>query len=157
MLMSIAGKLWRTMPRQMRTFVTRAVQSKFTVSAAGVVLNEKGEVLLLDHVLRPRSGWGLPGGFVDVGEQPEAALRRELKEETGLDLKNVRLVRCRTLRRHMEIIFIADGVGEPAVGSFEIKSLAWFAIDDVPPEMSIDLQFIIQSAIELDETKSDRR
>lgn len=148
MLMRLAGKIWRLMPPQMRTMLTRSVQTQFTVSAAGIVLNDKGEVLLLDHVLRPRSGWGLPGGFVDASEQPETALRRELKEEAGLDLENVRLLRCRTLRRHIEIIFMADGIGEPEIGSFEIKGFGWFPLDEIPHEMSADLQQMVRSAID---------
>jgi 8-oxo-dGTP diphosphatase len=151
MLLKLAEKAWKLMPRKARTLVTRSVQSKFTVSAAGIILNEKGQVLLLDHVLRPNSGWGMPGGFVDTGEQPEAALRREIREETGLELADVRLIRCRTLRRHMEIIFVARGVGEAVVSSFEIKSLAWFDPDKMPGEMSLDLQFLVTAALGIDD------
>lgn len=147
MLMEILGKVWKVLPRRTRQYVSRRVQTKFTVSAAGIILNDAGEVLLLDHVLRPDSGWGVPGGFMNVGEQPEAAFRREIMEETGIEVRDVRLHRIRTLRRHIEVIFIAKGVGEARVLSREIRRLGWFAVDALPPEMSLDQQFLITKAL----------
>ena len=150
MLMNLIGKIWKVMPRDMRTWLTRRAQTQFTVSAGGIITNERDEVLLLDHVLRPNSGWGIPGGFLEKGEQPEAAFRREIKEETGLELTNVTIYQMRTLRRHIEVIYLATGVGEAKVGSREIKSLTWFAVDDIPKEMSLDIQFMIRKALGVD-------
>lgn len=147
MLYKIAGKIWKVMPRMMRVLVSRSVQTKFTVSAAGVIVNDAGEVLLLNHVLRPDSGWGVPGGFLNSGEQPEAAFRREIREETGLDLRDVTIYRTRTLKRHIEIIFLATAVGQASVQSKEIIELGWFAIDDIPKEMSLDQQFLVRKAL----------
>jgi 8-oxo-dGTP diphosphatase len=147
MLLDLVSKTWKVLPRQVRTFIMRRLQPKFTVSVTGVVTNEEGEVLLLDHLLRPSSGWGPPGGFVERGEQPETALRREIKEETTLDLTNVRLLRARTFKRHVEIIYTARAVGDARAASHEIRSLEWFAIDSMPPEMSLDLQFVIRNAL----------
>ena len=127
--------------------ITRGFQVRFTVSAAGVITNEKGEVLLLNHVLRPVSGWGIPGGFLNFGEQPEAAFRREIREETGLDLRNVTLYRSRTLKRHIEIIFLAKAVGEASVNSREIIELGWFTVENMPPEMSLDQQFLVRKVL----------
>ena len=135
------------MPKRARTFVTRGVQVKFTVSAAGIITNENGEVLLLNHVLRPVSGWGIPGGFLNVGEQPEAAFRREIREETGLSLTDVTIYRARTFKRHIEIIFLAKGVGEARVLSREITELGWFGMEEMPKEMSLDAQFLIRKAL----------
>lgn len=136
------------MPRSARTRVARCLQVRFTVSAAGVILNDRGEVLLLNHVLRPVSGWGIPGGFLDVGEQPEAAFRREIREETGLDLSDVKLYRCRTLRRHIEIMFTARAIGEAEVKSGEIFELGWFKSEAMPAEMSLDQQTLIRKALQ---------
>ncbi len=148
--MELLGKVWKVLPRNSRQWISRSVQTKFTISAAGIILNDKDEVLLLDHVLRPDSGWGVPGGFMEKGEQPEAAFRREIKEETGLDLHSVELHRVRTLRRHIEVIFIARAIGEPEVKSREIRKLAWFALDDIPKEMSLDQQFLVLKALRPD-------
>jgi len=122
----------------------RRLQQKFTASVVALITNERGEVLLLDHVLRPGSGWGMPGGFIVRGEQPEAAIKREIREETGIELSNVLLYRVRTLKRHIEIIFTArsESIGE--IKSREITELRWFDPDQLPPEMSIDQQFLIK-------------
>lgn len=136
------------MPRRLRTMAARSVQVKFTASAAGVITNERGEVLLLNHLLRPVSGWGIPGGFLEFGEQPDAAFRREIREETGLNLADVKLYRCRTIKRHIEIIFTATAVGDAAVMSREIRELGWFDVENMPPDMSLDQQFLVRNALE---------
>lgn len=147
MLFKIIGKIWKKLPRRSRVWASRLFNVKFTVSAGGVITNANGEVLLLNHVLRPVSGWGVPGGFMNFGEQPEAAFRREIMEETGLELKDVRMYRARTFKRHIEIIFLATGVGEASVKSREITELGWFAVDDIPSEMNLDQQFMIRKAL----------
>lgn len=151
MFLKLAAKLWKLLPRRARQDITRSVQTKFTVSAAAIVTNERGEVLLLDHLLRPKSGWGLPGGFLEKEEQPEAAVRREVKEETGLDLRDVAIHKCRTRGRHIEIIFTATAVGEARVESREINAVQWFAVENVPPEMALDLQFLLRGALRANE------
>src|SRR6478672_5036111 len=105
MLQKFIGKIWRAAPPFVRTYVVRATQKTFTVSVGAIVTNAEGKVLLLDHVLRPASGWGIPGGFINTGEQPAEALKRELAEEIGLEIKEVELLRVRTFHRHVEILF----------------------------------------------------
>ena len=141
------GKVWKKLPRSVRTWITRRTQKTFTVSVVALVTDKGGCVLLLNHLLRPRSGWGMPGGFIGHGEQPEAALRRELREETGLELSDVSLYRVRTLKRHVEIIFLAKGVGDAEVRSREIIELAWFEVENIPAEMSLDQQFLIRKVL----------
>ncbi|MGE5126587.1 MAG: TrmH family RNA methyltransferase [Betaproteobacteria bacterium] len=62
--------------------------------AAGVIVSRPdGRVLLLRRALAPSKGlYGLPGGFVDAGEGAEQALRRETREETGLEVEDVRFL-----------------------------------------------------------------
>ncbi len=155
MLINIAGTIWKKMPKGMRRWLTRRSQTGFTVSAAGIITNEKDEVLLLNHVLRPISGWGLPGGFMNTGEQPEAALRREIREETGIELTNVGLARSRTLYQHIEIIFTGRAVGDPHVKSREITDLGWFGLDNMPAEMSQDQRSLILKVLRPDDPKKE--
>ena len=132
MLAKQIGFAWKILPPWLRLLIIRTTQEKFTVSAAAVITDEEGKVLLLNHLLRPLSGWGLPGGFVNAGEQPEEAIRREIREETGMEINNVTMFRVRTIRRHIEILFTAEPLGEATVQSREILGLGWFGIDDLP-------------------------
>ena len=60
-------------------------------STAAFILNSKGELLVARRGKEPAIGTlDLPGGFVDNGESGEQAIIREIKEETGLDIKEVK-------------------------------------------------------------------
>ena len=146
MLRRVVGRIWKIMPRSMRTGVVRITQVKFTVSVAVIVVNERQEVLLLDHVLRPRSGWGFPGGFLDAGEQITDALKREVREEVGIELKNLQFKRARTFRRHIEVLYTANPVGTPEVLSREIYKLGWFGLDELPKGLTVDQLVTIRDA-----------
>ena len=56
------------------------------LGAAAVVIHD-GRVVLIRRGKAPSAGeWSIPGGAVELGESVEAALRREVREETGLDI-----------------------------------------------------------------------
>ena len=129
-------RVWKKLPWIVRAKIIRVTQPKFTVSAAAIITNELREVLLLNHVIRPKSGWGLPGGFLEHGEQADEGIRREVNEETGIKMNNLQMFRVRTLGTHMEILFTADTTGQPEVKSREIKELAWFASNSLPEKMN---------------------
>lgn len=59
------------------------------VATGGLILNDKDEVLLVNH---PMKGWEFPGGIVELGETIPQALLREIKEESGVDVKIVNIV-----------------------------------------------------------------
>ena len=148
MLFALLGKIWKRLPPRARIFTSRVFQAKFSTSAGGIITNEGGEVLLLNHVLRPSSGWGVPGGFMERGEQPEDAFRREIREETRLELRNVEFYRARTSGSHIEFMFRAEAVGTASVNSREITELGWFGIDRLPAEMSVDQKSFVRAALE---------
>lgn len=135
------------MPRAVRRGVIFLTQDRFTVSVAAVITNPAGEVLLLDHRIRPGSGWGLPGGFLEKGEQPEAGLRREIKEETGLELAEADLLSVRTVGAHIEILFTARSDDRVKIGGREIKGFGWFSASGLPKEMHSDHKAVIESLL----------
>jgi 8-oxo-dGTP diphosphatase len=135
MLKNIVGKLWRKLPSSARLKIVRSTQPKFTVSVGVVIFDGLERVLLLDHVLRPQSGWGIPGGFINANEQPERAVHREINEETGLNLENVKLWRIETRNLHVEMIFSATTGGIASVKSHEIKEVKWFETNNLPSEL----------------------
>lgn len=53
-----------------------------------IITNLGGDVLLLKHSYGPKV-WGLPGGGLKPGEDPQEAARREVREELGVDLARI--------------------------------------------------------------------
>jgi ADP-ribose pyrophosphatase YjhB (NUDIX family) len=147
MIKKIVGSIWRKLSPLARLRIVRVTQTKFTASVAVIIDNENGEVLLLDHVLRPDSGWGIPGGFLGFGEQPAEAVRRELIEETGLELEALEMVRVRVVNRHIEILFRAKSNGVASVKSREINAAHWFKVDEMPEEMSQTQKLVIENLL----------
>jgi ADP-ribose pyrophosphatase YjhB (NUDIX family) len=151
MLKKVLGALWRHAPRSVRRWGVRLVEPRFMVTAGAVITDERGRVLLLNHVFRAGSGWGIPGGFIEKGEQPEEALRRELREEVGLELERAEIAFVRTLRKpaQVEIIFRCRARGDSIVGnSLEIKSAEWFALDNLPSRLPKDQRELIKRSLE---------
>jgi 8-oxo-dGTP diphosphatase len=149
MLKKVLAALWRRSPAGLRRLSVRLSQARFTVTAAAVIIDDDGRILLLKHVFRVGSGWGIPGGFMNKGEQPEAALRREVYEEIGLELDGVELAFVRALKRsaQVEIYFRASPRGGSEPRSIEIKSAEWFKLDELPEGLSRDQHEIIEGVL----------
>lgn len=61
--------------------------------ATGAIFSLNGGIILVQRAIEPRSGkWVFPGGYVDRGETLEAAALREVKEESGLEVRLTRLL-----------------------------------------------------------------
>lgn len=149
MLRRLLGFLWRKAPKAVRRWGVRFTQPRFQVTAGAVVLNNEGRVLLLKHVFRPGSGWGIPGGFLEKGEQPDEAVRRELREETGLELESVEIAFIRALEKsnRVEIIYRCRAHGQLSLQGYEIKSGDWFQPDQLPQELGQDQRWIIRTVL----------
>ncbi|MBC8426585.1 NUDIX hydrolase [bacterium] len=103
-------------------------------------------VLLIRRKNDPfRSRWALPGGFVDVGEDPDDAVAREVAEETGLtglEFEQFRVYGApdRGPRGHtVSVVYVAE-IEEPAPavrGGDDAAEAAWFDVEEVP-QMAFD-------------------
>lgn len=131
------SRVWLALPWRLRRLFIRVSHGSFTASAAAVVVNSDNKVLALRHLLRPLP-WGLPGGFIDGGEQPSDAIRRELQEEVGLEIEDLRLLQLRTVGRHIEIMFAATSQEEPRISSSEIEEAGWYTLEELPDRLPAD-------------------
>ena len=151
MLAKFFSSIFRYLPGAFRRRLVRIGQRRFTVTAGAFVFDEQGRILLLEHEFRPDSRWGIPGGFLNKSEQPEAALRRELREEVALEVDDVQVFFARTLPRprQVEIYFACKATSAPQPSSFEIRKAEWFATDSLPSDLSSDQRNMIQRALEV--------
>ena len=152
MLKRLVAGAWKGAPRFVRRAGVWLTQPRFTVTACVVVSDERGRVLLLCHTLRGGSGWGVPGGFITRGEQPDEAVRREVREETGLELEEVELAFVRTLRRAQQVEVIFRGrMRAAAIGgqqsSFEVERAEWFERDRLPADLGADQRRLIERVL----------
>jgi mutator protein MutT len=149
MLKDLVGTIWRRMPGKLKNWAVRFTQQRFTVTAAAIVIDSAGRVLLLHHRFRPGSGWGIPGGFIEQGEQPEEALRRELREEVELEIQHLELFTTRAFNtaKQIEIVFRCRALGKTDQLSFEIKRAAWFYPHELPKELPPDQARLIKLAL----------
>ena len=151
LLVELASKLWRRLPKRVRRWGVLLTESRFTVTVGAVVTDATGRVLLLEHRFRPGGGWGIPGGFIQSGEQPEAAIRRELREEVGLEVEQVEIAFVRALERYnqIEILFRCCPQGDFTRQSREINRAEWFALNALPQSLSNDQRQLIECALNL--------
>ena len=149
MLNDLLGAIWRRAPKALRRWTVRLSHPRFAVTAGAVITDGRRRVLLLKHRFRPGAGWGMPGGFLERGEQPDAALRRELREEIGLEVEQLKLFTIRAFKKskQVEIVFIAQAIGDTDQLSFEIQKAAWFFPGEFPEGLPKDQSELIKRAL----------
>jgi ADP-ribose pyrophosphatase YjhB (NUDIX family) len=102
------------------------------------LVEEDGRVLLVLRDIEPGRGlWGLPGGYVDWNEHPEAAMVRECEEETGAMVRAEGLISVEHILMGDEgIVMLAYRAtllgGEVRAGD-EVQQVGWFDPDGLPP------------------------
>lgn len=111
-------------------------------TASAIITNKDGQILLAKRSIKPKLGyWDLPGGFLEDGEDPQEGVRREVREELGVELNVGRIVgiyvdsydhgiTVNTINIIYECL-IKTGELTPMD---DINEVAWFNKDDIPWE-----------------------
>jgi 8-oxo-dGTP diphosphatase len=113
-------------------------------AAAGVVLDEKRRVLLVQRAIEPYVGhWALPAGYQEMDEEPAETAVREILEESGLEVEVIEL---------FDLLFVADDYRRPSnLAVFlcrprggilragdDVLDAAWFDLEALPAKLGFD-------------------
>ena len=108
-----------------------------TIGVRAVVRSKEGKFLLVRHTYTP--GWHFPGGGVEPGETIEHALEKELREETGLELRGEPNLHGVFFNRHVSkhdhvLVYLCEVAGEipSSPPSPEIAEIAFYSLDQLP-------------------------
>lgn len=115
------------------------------IDVRGAAFDEQGRILLVREVA-DAGRWTLPGGWADVNVTPAENVAKEMREESGFD---VRVTKCaavwdRTRQGHQpqffsaaKLFYLCEITGGTATPSLETSEVAFFAEPDIPAELSI--------------------
>ncbi|WP_339707520.1 NUDIX hydrolase [uncultured Kriegella sp.] len=109
------------------------------VDVRGFVLNDANQILLARESVDGK--WTIPGGWADVGYSPSEVVVKEIKEETGLQSRVVRLLAVYDKKCHphppepyyiYKLIFLCVQIGGELQPGFDMLGASFFAIDNLP-------------------------
>lgn len=130
----------------------------FGVGSDAIIFNKDNQVLLLrrsdDDPWMPGS-WGLPGGKLEKDEDPDDAIKREVKEETNLDVDIIQPFSVYKFFKEtsgvdvVTIKYLAHYKSGEVKLSSEHKHFAWFAVEQLPDDLDGKIAEWIKNGYEL--------
>jgi nucleoside triphosphatase len=133
-------------------------------TVGALVVNEKGEVLIV-RSSKWKNKFTVPGGHIELGERAEDAIKREVKEETGLDIEPLKLLLVqqaiypKDYHKHQHFVFM-DYVcktqgSEVRLDQRELQDYVWMKPEDA---LNLDLEeytrnFVVKYLEELNDRK----
>ena len=126
-------------------------------TASALVVDGDGRLLMARRGIDPYRGmWDLPGGFLEEGEDPVGALRRELREETGLEIEPLELLgayvdwygpeRGDSVQATLNLYWTARPLGGEAHAADDVAELRWFRPDELPGELAFsNLRIVLEA------------
>ena len=134
-------KIYEMISRNPRIKTLEDLQKKEANSVVLTLHDESGEKLLLNREFRLSMGdwiYSFPAGLIEPGETPEETARRELKEETGLDLVNIKeiLPLCYSAvgfsnETNLCAVGTAAGTFQESSSAVEEIEAGWYTKEDV--------------------------
>lgn len=114
-----------------------------TVSAAAIILDQEGRALFIRRAKEPAKGkLAIPGGFVDFQETAEEALRREIREEVGLEVGALEFLCSRINDYHyhdvtypvVDFFFVTQARTTDAQPFEDVQTCCWLEPSKVGPD-----------------------
>jgi ADP-ribose pyrophosphatase YjhB (NUDIX family) len=142
-IMSTSPKIARLTPQAQGQQVEEVVH----ISSFAVI--NRGNELLLAKRIRPEytaGKWVLPSAVINFGEDPEAAVRRIVKEQVGAEPSAVKLLKVQSYGdKHWDLCFVYDvSINGPGKLSPDIERAEFFNRDKLPPEFRADHAEVLQ-------------
>lgn len=126
------------------------------VGTVTVIINDVGHILLQQRQF-PKGVWGLPGGLMELGESTEQVAKREVFEETALQIEDLKLINVYSGENHfikakngdefyvVTVAYYTTNVkGVIKVDAKESMKIEYFHLNDLPSEMVGSHQAIIE-------------
>ena len=108
---------------------------------AVIITDDEGRIMLTKRKFDPGAGlWDLPGGFIDIEESAEDSVRREMQEELGIKVKNIKYL-CSGSDRYLfkginyytlGFVFTAEIDGGKLAPHDDVESYKFFAKEEIP-------------------------
>jgi 8-oxo-dGTP diphosphatase len=117
--------------------------------AVAILIRKEDRILLVQRTYDPKKGhWTLPSGFVDAGEDPVEAAKRECLEETCLQIHNIKLLDVIFSQEHPRgasilIVYRAEIQSGRLIAGDDAKQVGFFDLHDLPPLAFASTQQII--------------
>jgi ADP-ribose pyrophosphatase YjhB (NUDIX family) len=147
----LLSKFWKLIPSGLRWHAVWAVSPRFVVGATGIVFNDEDEVLLARHVYRDKHPWGPLGGIVNYKESLPEAVRREILEETGLQVEVGPLLQIGVGTRWPNIthhfLCRVQGSPRPQING-ELFEADFYSLDALPAALDDDMVDLLAYALQ---------
>jgi mutator protein MutT len=130
--------------------VSRANPERPWLGVGGVIL-DGGRVLLVKRANEPFQGWwSIPGGIVETGELLRDAVRREIREETGLEIEPRDIVEVfesiRPTHHFVVVDFLCRVIGGDLRAGSDAESAQWFSVTELPEHLTAGAAAVILKA-----------
>lgn len=113
-------------------------------TASALIVHEN-RILLGKRGIEPSKGkWDIIGGFLNYGESPENGLRREVREETGLEVEIDTFLGCfmdtygKEKEATLNIAYTVKAKNSKSRPGDDIAELKWFSVDDLPDDIAFE-------------------
>lgn len=126
------------------------------LNSAGVIIkNQKNEILLVNRF--DTNNWGLPGGYMELGESFEETALREIEEELNIKIKDLHLLHIFSGKEFyheypngdqvysvIAVYTSNDYKGDILADNTEVKEAKFFGLKSVPNNLTVTTQKILQ-------------